>query len=181
MVAAFVDLDVGGVARRGQDARRKIVIKISGRFARRICCRGNVAFARGQNSFDFACADHRVDFRNLLANFVAVALDHAAGHDQLLRAAEFLVLGHLQDRIHRFLLRGRDEAAGVDHKHVGFARPWRDFIARARKNTHHHLAVDEVLRASQAYESDLRHLSDVLRINRKPLILACRANRPESP
>ena len=38
----------------------------------------------------------------------------------------------------------------------------REFVARARENAHHHLAIDEVLRASQADESDFRHLSAVL-------------------
>ena len=112
-----------------------------------------------ENLLDFARADHGVDFRNLLANLIAVALDHAARDDQLLRAAEFLVLGHFENRLHRFLLRGRDEAARIDDEDVRFVRARRDFVARARENAHHHLAIDEVLRASQAYESDLRHLS----------------------
>ncbi len=117
------------------------------------------AFAGFEDFFDFAGADHGVHFGNLLADFVAVALDHASGDDQFLRAAEFLVLGHFEDGLHGFLLRRRDEAARVDDEHVGVARARRDFVACARENAHHHLAIDEVLRASQAHESDLRHLS----------------------
>ena len=119
--------------------------------------RAQFAFAGGENIFDFAGADDGVHFGNLLANFVAVALDQASGDDQLLRAAEFLVFGHFEDGVHGFLLRGRDEAAGVDDEDVGFAGARRDFVAGARENAHHHLAIHEVLRASQADESDFRH------------------------
>ncbi len=170
MVAAFIDLDVGGVARSGQDSRRRVVIQI----IRQIGCLGianighaQFAFARFQDFFHFAGADHRVDFRNLLPNIVAVALDHASGDDQFLGFAEFLVLGHLQNRIHRFFLRRLDETARIHHQHVRFAGPRRQFVTRARKNTHHHLAIDEVLGASQADETYFGHDCGVLGLMRK--------------
>ena len=82
---------------------------------------------------DIAGADDGVHFGNLLADLVAEALHQASGDDQPLRAAELLVLGHLQDRVHRFLLRGLDEAAGVDDEHVGVAGARRQLVAvRAR-------------------------------------------------
>ena len=121
-----------------------------------------LAFAGCENFFDFAGADDRVHFRDLFADVVAVAFDHASGDDQFLRAAEFFVFGHFQDGVHGFFLRGLDEAAGVDDQHVGFAGAGREFVAGARKNAHHHLAIHEVLRASQADESDFRHYSAVL-------------------
>ena len=85
MVAAFVDLDVSGVTRSGQNARGGIVVQIIGQGSgmravyRQI--RAQLALARFQNLFHFASADHRVHFRNLLANIVAIALHHAAGDD----------------------------------------------------------------------------------------------------
>lgn len=67
------------------------------------------------------------------------------------------MFGHLQNRVDGLFLRRFDEAAGVDDKNLRFIRARRQFIAFARKNAHHHLAVDEVLRATQADESDLSH------------------------
>ena len=159
MIAAFGDLDVRGMLRRRENARREIVIQIRRQAAALAAPARNSPSDGRQNSFDFACSDDRVHFRNLLANLVAVALDQASGDDQFFRAAEFLVLGHLQDRVDRFFLRGRDEAAGVDDQDVGFVGARREFVAVARENAHHHLAIDEVLRASQADKSDFRHTS----------------------
>ena len=116
-----------------------------------------LAFAGLQDFFDFAGADHRVHFGNLLADVVAETLDHAARDNQFLRAAEFFVLGHFQDGVHRFFLRRLDEAAGVNDQDVGFARARRKFVTSARENAHHHLAIHEVLRASQADKSDFLH------------------------
>ena len=116
-----------------------------------------LAFAGFEDFFDFAGADHGIHFGDLFADVVAIALDHASGDDQFLRAAEFFVFGHFQDGLHGFLLRGLDEAAGIDDQHVGFAGARREFVAGARENAHHHLAIHEVLRASQADESDFRH------------------------
>ena len=62
MVAAFSDLDVGRVFRRGDDARRQVVIKKRGRLRGE---HAKVAFHRFLYSFNFACAHHRIHFRNL--------------------------------------------------------------------------------------------------------------------
>ncbi len=56
---------------------------------------------------EFVGADERVHFRHFLADVAAIALHQAAGDDQLLRAADLLVFGHLEDGVDRFLL-GRD-------------------------------------------------------------------------
>ena len=156
MIAAFGDFDVSGVARRGEQARRGVVIeeyrqarRARGRSARRLAVDGL------NDVFDLAGADDRVHFGNLLANLVAKALDQAAGDDQALRAAEFLVFGHLQDGVDGFLLRRLDEAAGIDDEHVGFVGARRQFVAVARQNAHHDLAIDEVLGTAQAEESNL--------------------------
>ncbi len=158
MVAALIDLDVGGVARRREDARRLVLVEIRDRVARFRIFRAlaEVAAARRQDLLDFAGADHGVDFGNLRANLFAVTFGQAAGDDEFLGAAEFLVLGHFEDGFDRFLLRRGDEAAGVDDEDVGFIGPPRDFVAGARQNAHHHLAVDEVLGAAQADKSGFR-------------------------
>ncbi len=127
-----------------------------------MCLDGQFAFARGKNFLDFAGADDGVYFRNLLADFAAVALGQASGDDQSLGAAEFLVFGHFQNGVDGFLLRRLDEAARIDDKDVRLARTRRDFVSRARENTHHHLAIHEVFRASEADESDFGHSGAVL-------------------
>jgi len=58
-------------------------------------------------------ADEGVDLRDGLLQVAAVLLDQAAGDDQPLQPPP-LPLRDLEDRVDRLLLRGVDEAAGVD-------------------------------------------------------------------
>jgi len=107
--------------------------------------------------FDFSGSDYGVHFWNLLANLVAVALDQTACDDQSPRPPELFIFGHLENRLDGLLLCRRDEAAGVDDDHVGLVGARRDLVACALEHAHHHLAIDKVLRASQAYESNFQH------------------------
>ena len=79
MIAAFGDLDVGEVARRGQHARRQVVIEV-----RRERLRAGVfnAFAERDDPLQFVGADHGVHFGHVLPDIAAIALDQAAGDDQ---------------------------------------------------------------------------------------------------
>ena len=100
MIAAFVNFDIGRVAGRRENARREVVIEIRRKFGGACGCvgiRAETAFAHFENFLDFAGADHGVHFGNLLADFVAIAFDHASGDDQFLCAAEFLVFGHFEN------------------------------------------------------------------------------------
>src|SRR5665213_2166956 len=72
-----------------------------------------------ENRLKFPGAYHRIDFRNALANFVAIALHQAACNDQFLGGALSLESSHLKNRVYGFLLRGVDKAAGVHDKDVG--------------------------------------------------------------
>ena len=154
MIAALGDLDVRGVARGSDDARCQIVVEKRGRRSGQYA---QIAIDRFENPFHFARSHHGIDFRNLLENLVAKAFDKATGDNQLAGRPKFLVLGHLQNRVDRLFLRGLNETARIDDEDLRLIRPGRELIPLARKNTHHHLAVDEVLRASQADESDLSH------------------------
>src|SRR5208337_3095342 len=58
----------------------------------------------GENLLQLAGANHRVNLGDVLLDLSPVALDQAAGDNQLLRSPGSLVLRHLQDRVHRFLL-----------------------------------------------------------------------------
>ena len=155
VIAALGDLDVGGMAGRGEHARRGVMIEKRGRGGRR---GAELAFDGGENLLHFAGTDHGVHFRNLLADLLAIAFHQASGDDQLAGAAEFFVFGHFDDGVDGLALRGFDEAAGVYHEHVGIAGAGREFVAAAGQNAHHDLGIDEVLRAAQTDESHLRHV-----------------------
>ena len=86
----------------------------------------NAASARAFNGADdfrhVACAEHGVDFRNLFAQLVTIALAEAAGDDQALAGAGFLELGELENRVDRLFLRRIDERAGIHDQHIGLGR-----------------------------------------------------------
>ena len=60
----------------------------------------------------------------------------------------------LAGQYYQYLLRALNERAGIYHDYVGIAGIVRNFCPSTREQTHHHLAIDEVLRATQAHESD---------------------------
>jgi hypothetical protein len=53
----------------------------------------------GQNGLQFPGADHGIHFWHVLADFVAIALHQAAGHNQLARLTGYFVLRHLEDGV----------------------------------------------------------------------------------
>ena len=108
--------------------------------------------------FEFAGADYGVDFGDVFADLVAVALDEAAGDDELLGAASvgLLVLHHLEDGVDGLLLGGVDEAAGVDDEDLGVFGVGGELAAGGVEEAHHDLGVDEVFGAAEGDEADLR-------------------------
>ena len=82
MVAAFRDLDVGVMLRRGKNARCQVVIQVRlERVRDRL-----FTLAERDDLVEFVGADQRVDFRQILLNVAAIAFHQAAGDDQLLCA-----------------------------------------------------------------------------------------------
>ena len=108
----------------------------------------------GEDVFEFAGTDHRVDLGDVFLDFVAIALDQASGDDQLLRFSMGLVASHLEDGVDRFLFGRVDEGAGIDDQHVGSGGIVGDARAGVVEQAHHDFAVDEVLGATEADESD---------------------------
>ena len=153
MIAAFGDLDIGEVPRRRQHARRRVVIEVR---LERIALGGLHALAESGDLLQFIGADHGVHFRHVLLNIAAIAFDQAPGDDQLLRAAGFLVLRHFENGVDRFLLGRIDEAARVDHDHVGVGRMRRQLVALRGELAHHHLGIDEVLRATETDKTNFQ-------------------------
>jgi len=108
----------------------------------------------GEDLLQLSGTDDSIHFGDVLLDFVAIALDQAPGNDQLLRLAGDFVLGHFEDRVHRLLLGGVDKRAGIDDDDVGVFGASGDLGAALRKQTHHDLAVHQVLGTAQADEAD---------------------------
>ncbi len=89
-------------------------------------------------------------------NVAAKAFHQATRDDQLARPAIVLMPRHLQNRIHRFLLRALDERAGVDHNDVSIFGAGNQLRPGLCQHAHHDFAIDQVLGTSQADKADLR-------------------------
>ncbi len=96
-----------------------------------------------------------VDLGHLLGELPGVALREAPGDDELLAGADALVLGELEDRVDRLLLRLADEAARVDDDDLGVVGLLDDAPAVPARHAEHDLGVDPVLDASEADEVNL--------------------------
>ena len=159
MIAALGDLHVGEVARGGENARGEVVIEVG---LQGVGIRFQ-PFADGDDAFQFVGADEGVDFGQFLADIAAVAFDQAAGDDQFAGAADFLVLGHLEDGVDRFLLGGVNEAAGVDDEYVGLIGMGGEFVAFGDELPHHDFTIDEVFGTAQTDETDFQDCVPTLR------------------
>jgi len=111
----------------------------------------------GEDGFELAGADYGVYFGDVLLDFVAVALDEAAGDDDATRFAAvlLLVLDHLEDGVDGLLLGGVDEAAGVDDDDLGVFGARGELGSVVVEETHHDLGVDEVFGAAERDEAYL--------------------------
>ena len=97
-----------------------------------------------------ACAEHGINFRQLLDNFLRIALHQTSG--QRLRAFErtgLLELCRLQNRIDGLLLGGLDKAAGVDNGDIRLRHIIHDGHTGIRQLCQRVLAVHEIFRAAQ--------------------------------
>jgi hypothetical protein len=107
----------------------------------------------------FSRADDGVDLWNLRTQLVAVALGQAPGDDERPATAALLVLGQLEDRVDRLLLRFVDERARVDDEDVSVCRVACQLVAGLLREPEHDLGVDEVFRAAERHHSNL-HSTD---------------------
>jgi len=117
---------------------------------------GGAGNARGiEDGFEFARAYDGVDFRDALADLVAIALDEAAGDDELFGVAFGFEAGHLEDGVDGFLLGGVDEGAGVYDEDLGLFGAGGQARAAAVEEAHHDLGFDQVFGAAEADKADL--------------------------
>ena len=97
----------------------------------------------------------RIYIWDFALQFIAVTLDKATCDNQPLQLAGLLELGHLKNRIDRFLSSGIDKTASVDDEHVRSLRIGSQLVPLTREQTHHHLAIDKVLGTTEADHSDV--------------------------
>ena len=81
---------------------------------------------RAENFRHLACAEHRVDLRDLSLQFVAIALGEAAGDDEARAVAVLLVLPPSPGSRRSIPASPIDEGARVDDEHVGVRRVGRE-------------------------------------------------------
>ncbi len=156
MIATLGDFDVCEMFRRRQHARRQVVIQI---LLEWICSgRGRHAFAQLRDPLQLIRPDHRIDLGHVLLNVGAITFHQTTRDDQALRAPGLLVLRHFENGVDRFLLRRIDKAARVDHDHIGVGWMRRQLMTRRGELAHHHLRIDEVLRASKTDKTNFQLL-----------------------
>jgi hypothetical protein len=97
-------------------------------------------------------ADEVIDAWPLSQQRLALALCKAARYDDAAQVAGALKLEHLVDRCERFLPGRFDKPARVHHGEVSVARVVHKLVPVELEHAEHTLAVDEVLRASEANE-----------------------------
>jgi hypothetical protein len=135
----------------GRALRQNVEGRIAVRVAARCKARGS------ENRFQLAGADDGVDLWDILLNLVTVAFNQAAGDDDALGLAAILllVLDHFEDRVDRLLFGRVDEAAGVNDDDLGVFSIRRQFGSIVVEQPHHHLGVNEVLRAAKGDKAHL--------------------------
>ena len=95
-------------------------------------------------------AGHEIDLGEGLAQLVAVALGHAARHDQA--GSRSAPVGQGQDGVDRLLAGGIDERARVDHDEIGRLRVRGGAVALCSEIALQLVGVDLVLRAPQGLQ-----------------------------
>ena len=149
-------------SRRSPSARRchysggDIGQDIEVRICRRVRCGRSLYASCRKNALQFARSHHRIDFRNILANLVAISLYQASGNNKSSRAASLLVSRHFQDRVYRLLFRRIDKRAGINDQHICGAWIVGHLRACLGKKAHHDFAVYQIFRTAETDEADAR-------------------------
>ncbi len=144
VIAAFGNLEIRVMARRQLDAvvRHQIHERVVTRRQRGMHCL--------HDALVVLRAGYRQHLRVRLANLLR-ALAQAAGDDDLAVGVH-----RLADRVQRFGHCRIDEAAGVDHHHIGSVVAGHDVVALYAQLGEDAFGIDERLRAAKADEADFR-------------------------
>ena len=160
IVATLGHLDVGDVRRGGTNPGGSVVVEPGDRLVgaeRRGPPLGSDQDIR--NPFDLVEPEDRVDLGDLTCELARVPLRQASGHHQSPAPAAVLELRQLEDGVHSLLLRRTNEPAGVHHERLRLRQIGCHLESAAGEDACHDLAVEQVLRASEAHQPHLRSLS----------------------
>ena len=102
-------------------------------------------------------SDEGVNLGNLRAQLVAVTLDETARDDKPFCFSVSLHARRFEDRINGLSLRRINEAAGVYHQRFGLSLIGRDLITGGGELTHHHFAINQILRTTQTDKANFLH------------------------
>ena len=102
-----------------------------------------------------AGAQDAVHLRQLPEHILFIPLGHAAGHQDLPDLPGLLQFRHLQNIVNGLLAGRGQEAAGVDHHHVGALGLRLDGMACCLDRGHHLLAVDLILGTAKRDECNV--------------------------
>ena len=164
VAAPLGDLQIGGVGRGGHQALPvlKGAVDIA-EVLRLLPChqllhrRCHVGIAAG--------AQHPVHLGQLGADVVGVPLGETASHQQLFQPPGLFQFRQLQNIFDGFALGGLNEAAGVQHRHVGPVRVAGNSVPRPAAQGHHLLGVHQILGTAEGNKCDFiwhHHRSNIL-------------------
>ena len=103
--------------------------------------------------------------RVLGADVVGVPLGETASHQQLFQPPGLFQFRQLQNIFDGFALGGLNEAAGVQHRHVGPVRVAGNSVPRPAAQGHHLLGVHQILGTAEGNKCDFiwhHHRSNIL-------------------
>ena len=113
---------------------------------------GQRSFHRLQNVLYGSGAHQSIHLRNLLTDFLSVALGQTACRHQCFQAALPAKLRQLQHSVDALLLGISDETAGVHHCRIRLLRVIREFISLPAQDFQHQLRIRKVLVAAQRHK-----------------------------
>ena len=105
---------------------------------------------------DLVESDKGINFGDFAFELLVVALGEAAADDDFLgRSGGQPPLVHFEDGVDRFLFGLVDEAAGVDHEHIGFVGFAGQVEIIFGGTTEHDLGINQIFGATEADHTDL--------------------------
>lgn len=153
VIAALGNFQIGVIFRRCEDPAifRLVGVNIVEAL---VALAGQHLPDRVRNIVIRARAKHAVNLRQLLQNFLLIALGETAGDEDFLDSSLCFQLRHGQNVVNGLCLCGFNEAAGVDNDEFRTVGVWADLIARLPQQPEHMLGVDLIFGAAKRDHAD---------------------------
>ena len=164
MIAALGDLEICRRARRGHQARKKIVLGLGLESEANWALAGFHVVEKLDDAAVGSGADDAVDLRNERLQLFAIALSEATRNHQLLTAA--LTLRVLEDDLGGFGFGRIDERTGVDDDRIRILRIADELVPCGTELGDHDFGVDQILGAAKADEVSFHALPKIHELQR---------------